>query len=63
MAEVIIDKIREACPRVIININTGVFGLDVSDPISYMERVRPEISAYNAGSLNYLKTRQNKTWA
>ena len=63
VAEVIIEGIRKACPGVIINMSTGVFGLDVSDPVSCMERVRPEISACNAGSLNYLKTRRSGGWA
>jgi len=48
---------------VIINMSTGVIGSDVSGPIACMERIRPEIAACNAGSLNYLKTRADGEWA
>lgn len=58
-----IDAIRERCPGVIINMSTGVMGRDVSEPIAAMRRVKPEIAACNAGSLNYLKVRRNGTWA
>ena len=63
VAEAICDAIREACPDVIINMSTGVLGADVSGPVGCMERVKPEISACNAGSLNYLKARRNGNWA
>ncbi|MCB9716400.1 MAG: 3-keto-5-aminohexanoate cleavage protein [Myxococcales bacterium] len=59
----ITQAVREACPGVIINMSTGVIGSDVSGPVEAMKRVRPEIAACNAGSLNYLKTRSNGTWA
>jgi 3-keto-5-aminohexanoate cleavage enzyme len=55
--------VREACPGVIINMSTGVMGMDVSAPCDAMQRVRPEIAACNAGSLNYLKARSNGHWA
>jgi len=59
----ITQAVREACPGVIINMSTGVMGLDVSGPVEAMKRVRPEIAACNAGSLNYLKVRRGGTWA
>jgi len=59
----ICDAIREACPEVILNLSTGVFGADISGPVSCLERVKPEIAALNAGSLNYLKLRSNGAWA
>lgn len=59
----IIDAIRAACPGVIINMSTGVVGSDISGPAACMRRVRPEIAACNAGSLNYLKVRRNGQWA
>ncbi len=59
----IIDAIRQACPGVIINMSTGVVGSDISGPVACIERIKPEIAACNAGSLNYLKTRSNGTWA
>ena len=55
--------LREACPGVILNLSTGVVGPDVSGPVSCLRRVRPEIAACNAGTLNYLKTRGDGSWA
>lgn len=63
VAAAIVDAIREACPGVLINLTTGVPGPDVSGPQACLERVRPEIAALNAGSLNYLKTRSDGSWA
>ncbi|MDI1257783.1 3-keto-5-aminohexanoate cleavage protein [Aquabacterium sp.] len=55
--------IRAACPGVIINLTTGVMGPDISGPVACIRRVRPEIAACNAGSLNYLKIKENGQWA
>lgn len=63
VAAAIIEGIRAACPGVLINMSTGVLGRDVSGPLACLERVKPEIAACNSGSLNYLKTRSNGTWA
>jgi 3-keto-5-aminohexanoate cleavage enzyme len=63
VAAAIVDAIREACPGIVVNMTTGVFGRDVSEPIACLRRVRPEIAACNAGSLNYLKTRRDGSWA
>ena len=63
VAEEITTAVREACPGVIINMSTGVMGKDVSGPLACMERIKPEVSACNAGTLNYLKTRSNGQWA
>ena len=66
IAKNITDAIRERCPDVIINMSTGVIGntdKEISGPLACMESVRPEISACNAGTLNYLKTRSNGKWA
>ena len=57
------QAIREACPGVIINQTTGVVGPDVSGPIACMKRIKPEIAACNAGTLNYLKIKQDGSWA
>ena len=59
----ICDAIREACPGAIINMSTGVFGNDISEQVACLERIKPEIAACNAGSLNYLKTRKDGSWA
>jgi uncharacterized protein (DUF849 family) len=42
---------------------TGVVGADVSAPCAAMRKVVPEIAACNAGTLNYLKTRRDGSWA
>jgi uncharacterized protein (DUF849 family) len=59
----ICDAIRQACPGVILNLSTGVVGDDISGPVACLQRVKPEIAACNAGTLNYLKVRSNGRWA
>ena len=59
----ITDSIRDACPGVVINFSTGVFGDDISGPVECLRRSKPEVAAMNAGSLNYLKVRRNGDWA
>ncbi len=63
VAEDVCGAIRAACPGVIINLTTGVIGKDISGPVDCIRRVRPEIAACNAGSLNYLKLRADGRWA
>jgi uncharacterized protein (DUF849 family) len=63
VAAEIIDAIRGACPGVIINLTTGVIGPDIAGPSACIRRVRPEIAACNAGTLNYLKLRDDGRWA
>jgi len=63
VAGAICDAIREACPGVLINMSTGVMGPDISGPVACLERVKPELAAMNAGSLNYLKLRRDGQWA
>ncbi len=61
--ESVVNAIREACPGVIINLTTGVVGKDISGPLACIRRVKPEIAACNAGSLNYLKIKEDGNWA
>lgn len=63
VAEAVTSAIREACKGVIINMSTGLLGPDISGPAECMRRIRPEMAACNAGSLNYLKTRKDGSWA
>lgn len=63
VAAQVVDAIREACPGVIINLTTGVVGKDISGPLTCIRRVKPEIAACNAGSLNYLKIKDDGQWA
>lgn len=57
------DAIRDACPGVIINHTTGVIGPDIGGALDCIRQTRPEISACNAGSLNYLKVKADGSWA
>ncbi|MHB8949174.1 MAG: beta-keto acid cleavage family enzyme [Rhodoferax sp.] len=61
--ERVVNAIRQACPGVIINLTTGVVGKDISGPLACIRRVKPEIAACNAGSLNYLKIKEDGNWA
>ena len=63
LAAAVVEAIRAACPGVIINLTTGVIGPDISGPIACLRRVRPEAAACNAGSLNYLKLKEDGSWA
>ena len=63
VAESIVNAIREACPGVILNLTTGVVGKDISGPLACIRRIKPEIAACNAGSLNYLKLKEDGSWA
>lgn len=63
VAEAVVNAIRAACPGVIINLTTGVVGKDISGPVACIRRVKPEIAACNAGSLNYLKIKDDGQWA
>jgi uncharacterized protein (DUF849 family) len=61
--EDVVGAIRTACPGVVINLTTGVVGKDISGPLDCIRRIKPEIAACNAGSLNYLKIKDNGQWA
>lgn len=63
VAGAICDAIRERCPGILINMSSGVFGDDLSGPLACLDRIKPEVAALNAGSLNYLKARRNGSWA
>ncbi len=63
VAAAICDAILAEAPDLILNLSTGVVGSDLSGPLACLERVRPEMAALNAGSLNYLKLRSNGAWA
>lgn len=55
--------IRDVCPGVILNFTTGTIGRDQQGPIACLQNAKPEIAACNAGSLNYLKTKSDGSWA
>ncbi|MEM6415435.1 MAG: 3-keto-5-aminohexanoate cleavage protein [Pseudomonadota bacterium] len=57
------EAIRAACPGVILNMTTGVLGPQYDYVLEYLRVCRPEMAACNAGSLNYLKTKRDGSWA
>ena len=63
VAASVVDAIRAACPGVVINLTTGTVGKDIAGPLACLRRVRPEAAACNAGSLNYLKIKEDGSWA
>ncbi len=63
VAKAISDAIRQRCPQLVQNFSTGIFGADISGPLSCLEAGRPEMAALNAGTLNYLKLRAGGEWA
>lgn len=63
VAVAIADAIRAAVPDIIVNSTSGILGDDIDGPLACLRAVKPEISAANAGTLNYLKTKSDGTWA
>jgi 3-keto-5-aminohexanoate cleavage enzyme len=63
IANEIVEAVKAACPGVIINQSTGVVGADISGPVACLKRLKPDIAACNAGTLNYLKAKDNGSWA
>jgi uncharacterized protein (DUF849 family) len=63
VAQAVCEAIKAEVPDLILNLTTGVVGPDISGPVACLERVKPEMAALNAGSLNYLKLRSNNEWA
>lgn len=57
------EAIRAACPGVVINMTTGVIGSQYDYVLDYLRACKPEMAACNAGTLNYLKTRRDGSWA
>ena len=49
----ITKEVRERCPTVIINYSTGALGLPVEERIKHLPYTKPEMAAFNMGSMNY----------
>ena len=62
-AQEVVDAIRQARPGVIINLTTGVIGRTSAGRSTASAACAPEIAACNAGSLNYLKLKEDGSWA
>jgi uncharacterized protein (DUF849 family) len=63
VAKACCDAIRAECPDILLNLSTGVIGDDISGPVACLDAVRPELAALNSGSLNYLRTKKDGSWA
>lgn len=59
----ICEAIHAKAPALILNMSTGIVGADISGPLACLRRVRPEMAALNAGSLNYLRVKEDGSWA
>src|SRR5690606_793689 len=46
-------EVRKRCPDVIINFSTGAIGLSVEDRIKHLPVTKPDMAAFNMGSMNY----------
>ncbi|RMG86213.1 MAG: 3-keto-5-aminohexanoate cleavage protein [Bacteroidetes bacterium] len=51
--EEISKEVRKRCPEVIINYSTGAVGLSVEERTAHLPRTKPEMAAFNMGSMNY----------
>ncbi len=51
--EQISKEVRKQCPNVIINYSTGAIGLSVEERIKHLAATKPEMAAFNMGSMNY----------
>lgn len=59
----VVDAVRAAAPGIIINMSTGVPGMEISGPLACLRKCKPEMAAMNAGSINYLKLKNDGSWA
>ena len=46
-------EVRKRCPEVIINYSTGAVGISVEERIAHLPATKPEMAAFNMGSMNY----------
>jgi len=51
--EQIHEEVRTRCPEVIINYSTGAIGLTVEERVKHLSATRPDMAAFNMGSMNY----------
>ena len=59
--EQIQEEVRKRCPTVIINYSTGAIGLSVEERIKHLPATKPDMAAFNMGSMNYgIFSKKNK---
>lgn len=51
--DAISKEVRKRCPEVIINYSTGAIGLSVAERTAHLPLTKPEMAAFNMGSMNY----------
>ncbi len=51
--EQITAEVRKHCPNVIINYSTGAIGLSIEDRLKHLPATKPDMAAFNMGSMNY----------
>ncbi|MFT6334108.1 MAG: 3-keto-5-aminohexanoate cleavage enzyme [Saprospiraceae bacterium] len=51
--ENITREVRQRCPDVLINYSTGAIGLTVEERVKHLPATKPEMAAFNMGSMNY----------
>ncbi len=51
--EEISKEVRKRCPEVVINYSTGAIGLSVEERTAHLPKTKPEMAAFNMGSMNY----------
>ncbi|MEL6670391.1 MAG: 3-keto-5-aminohexanoate cleavage protein, partial [Bacteroidota bacterium] len=51
--EQIHEEVRKRCPKVIINYSTGAIGIPNEDRIRHVRALKPDMAAFNMGSMNY----------
>ena len=47
------EEVRKRCPNVIINYSTGAIGLSIEERMNHIPHVKPDMAAFNMGSMNY----------
>ena len=59
------QEVRKHCPDVIINYSTGAIGISIQERLAHLPLTRPEMAAFNMGSMNYAifsKRRKQFLW-
>lgn len=46
-------EVRKRCPDVLINFSTGALGLSVEERVKHLPVTKPDMAAFNMGSMNY----------
>ncbi len=51
--EQIHEEVRKRCPHIIINYSTGAVGIPREERIAHIQKLQPDMAAFNMGSMNY----------